>query len=68
MEPINRKTGMTQAEARAFIRNHFEEFVNKKNVQIGMSTLRPTLSTAAPMCRLERRQAQRERFNMWPGR
>ena len=35
MEPINTKTGMTHGEAREFIRNHFEEFVNKKNVQIG---------------------------------
>ena len=35
MEAINAKTGMTQAQAREFIRNHFEEFVNKKNVQIG---------------------------------
>lgn len=35
MEPINAKTGMTHTEAREFIRNHFEEFVNKKNVQIG---------------------------------
>jgi predicted SnoaL-like aldol condensation-catalyzing enzyme len=35
MDAINPKTGMTHAEAREFIRNHFEEFVNKKNVQIG---------------------------------
>ena len=35
MEPINPRTGMTHGEARAFIRNHFEEFVNRKNVQIG---------------------------------
>ena len=35
VEAINAKTGMTHAEAREFIRNHFEEFVNKKNVQIG---------------------------------
>jgi len=35
VEPINPKTGMTHAEAREFIRNHFEEFVNRKNVQIG---------------------------------
>jgi predicted ester cyclase len=35
MEPVNPKTGMTHGEARQFIRNHFEEFVNKKNVQIG---------------------------------
>jgi predicted ester cyclase len=35
MEPINPKTGMTHEEGREFIRNHFEEFVNRKNVQIG---------------------------------
>ena len=35
MEPIDPKTGMTHSEVREFIRNHFEEFVNKKNVQIG---------------------------------
>ncbi len=35
MESINAKTGMTHDEAREFIRNHFEEFVNRKNVQIG---------------------------------
>ena len=35
MDAINPKTGMTHAEAREFIRNHFEEFVNKRNVQIG---------------------------------
>jgi predicted ester cyclase len=35
VQAINAKTGMTHAEAREFIRNHFEEFVNKKNVQIG---------------------------------
>ena len=35
MESINPKTGMTHAETREFIRNHFEEFVNRKNVDIG---------------------------------
>jgi len=35
VEPINSKTGMTHEEAREFIRNHFEEFVNRKNVEIG---------------------------------
>jgi ketosteroid isomerase-like protein len=35
MAPLNPKTGMTHSEAREFIRNHFEEFVNKKNVQVG---------------------------------
>src|SRR5579863_317276 len=35
VESINNKTGMTYAEVREFIRNHFEEFVNKKNVSVG---------------------------------
>jgi predicted ester cyclase len=35
LEPINSKTGITHEGAREFIRNHFEEFVNRKNVQIG---------------------------------
>ncbi len=41
MESINPKTGMTHAEAREFIRNHFEEFVNRKNVQIGRVNFAP---------------------------
>jgi ketosteroid isomerase-like protein len=35
MAPVNPKTGMMHSEARELIRNHFEEFVNRKNVQIG---------------------------------
>jgi len=35
MESINSKTGMTHGENREFIRNHFEEFVNRKNIDIG---------------------------------
>ena len=35
MDNVNPKTGMTHAEGREFIRNHFEEFVNRKNVDIG---------------------------------
>ena len=34
MEPINAKTGMTHLQAKEFIRNHFEEFINRKNVNI----------------------------------
>jgi predicted SnoaL-like aldol condensation-catalyzing enzyme len=41
MSEINPKTGMTHAEARAFIRNHFEEFVNRKNVEIGHVNFAP---------------------------
>jgi len=31
---INPKTGMTLPEMKAFVRNHFEEFVNRKNLDI----------------------------------
>ena len=41
MESINPKTGMTHAEIREFIRNHFEEFVNRKNVDIGNVNFAP---------------------------
>jgi predicted SnoaL-like aldol condensation-catalyzing enzyme len=34
-EARNPKTGMTHAEMKEFIRNHFEEFVNRKNLGIG---------------------------------
>jgi len=32
--PVNEKTGMTHEEMKAFVRNHFEEFVNRKNLDI----------------------------------
>jgi predicted SnoaL-like aldol condensation-catalyzing enzyme len=41
MEPINPKTGMTHSESREFIRNHFEEFVNRKDVNIGNVNFAP---------------------------
>ena len=41
MAPVNSKTGMTHSEAREFIRSHFEEFVNKKNVEIGNLNFAP---------------------------
>jgi predicted SnoaL-like aldol condensation-catalyzing enzyme len=34
METQNPKTGMTLSEMKSFIRNHFEEFVNKQNIGI----------------------------------
>jgi len=34
-EVKNPKTGMTHGEMKEFIRNHFEEFVNRKNLRIG---------------------------------
>jgi predicted SnoaL-like aldol condensation-catalyzing enzyme len=33
-EPLNAKTGMTHSEMKQFVLNHFEEFVNRKNLDI----------------------------------
>jgi predicted SnoaL-like aldol condensation-catalyzing enzyme len=41
MESINAKTGMTPKGSRQFIRNHFDEFVNRKNVEIGNVNFAP---------------------------
>jgi predicted SnoaL-like aldol condensation-catalyzing enzyme len=40
-ETKNTKTGMTHAEMKEFIRNHFEEFVNRKNLRIGEVNFAP---------------------------
>ena len=40
-EDKNPKTGMTREEMKEFIRNHFEEFVNRKNVRIGEVNFAP---------------------------
>ena len=40
-EVRNPKTEMTQAEMKEFIRNHFEEFVNRKNLRIGEVNFAP---------------------------
>jgi predicted SnoaL-like aldol condensation-catalyzing enzyme len=41
LEAKNPKTGMTHAEMKEFIRNHFEEFVNRKNLGIGEVNFAP---------------------------
>lgn len=40
-EPVNPKTGMTHSEMKEFVRNHFEEFVNRKNLNIGRANFAP---------------------------
>ena len=40
-EAENPKTGMTHTEIKEFIRNHFEEFVNRKNLGIGKVNFAP---------------------------
>jgi len=40
-EIVNPKTGMTHTEAKEFVRNHFEEFVNRKNLAIGKVNFAP---------------------------
>lgn len=40
-ESVNLKTAMTHSELREFVRDHFEEFVNRKNLQIGKVNFAP---------------------------
>jgi predicted SnoaL-like aldol condensation-catalyzing enzyme len=40
-ESKNPKTGMTHTEMKKFIRNHFEEFVNRQNLGIGEVNFAP---------------------------
>jgi predicted SnoaL-like aldol condensation-catalyzing enzyme len=42
MENINAKTGMTLSEMKSFIRNHFEEFVNRKNLNVANVNFAPS--------------------------
>lgn len=35
MDAVNPKTAMSLAESKEFVRNHFHEFVNNKNVALG---------------------------------
>ena len=35
VKTANSVTGFSQAEMKEFVRNHFEEFVNRKNINIG---------------------------------
>src|ERR1700761_1741558 len=41
LEGVNAKTGMTHSEMREFVHNHFEEFVNRKNLKIGEVNFAP---------------------------
>ena len=38
---MSSETGFTHEEAKAFVRNHFEEFVNRKNLNIGKVNFAP---------------------------
>jgi predicted SnoaL-like aldol condensation-catalyzing enzyme len=40
-ESVNPKTAMTHTEAKEFVRNHFAEFVNRKNLDIGNVNFAP---------------------------
>ena len=46
LEVKNPKTDMTHAEMKEFIRNHFEEFVNRKNLPIGEVNFAPGFVSA----------------------
>lgn len=40
-DSVSPKTGMTHSEMKQFVRNHFEEFVNRKNLNIGNVNFAP---------------------------
>ena len=40
-DSVSQKTGMTHSEMKQFVRNHFEEFVNRKNLNIGNVNFAP---------------------------
>jgi predicted SnoaL-like aldol condensation-catalyzing enzyme len=40
-ESVNPKSGMTQTEAKEFVRSHFEELVNRKNLDVGNVNFAP---------------------------
>jgi predicted SnoaL-like aldol condensation-catalyzing enzyme len=40
-ENVNPQTGMSLGEMKQFVRNHFEEFVNRKNLDIGHVNFAP---------------------------
>ncbi len=40
-EATDPRTGMTHSEMKAFVQNHFEEFVNRKNLSIGEVNFAP---------------------------
>jgi len=50
-EVKNPKTGITHAEMKEFIRNHFEKFVNQKTCASVRRISHPTLSITEPMFR-----------------
>ncbi len=65
-EAVNPKTGLTLEQMKDFIRDHFEQFVNQKNLDIAdVEFCRRNLSIMAPMCRPEPLQVPPERSNMW---
>ncbi|HVP50173.1 MAG TPA: ester cyclase [Candidatus Bathyarchaeia archaeon] len=41
VKTVNSVTGFTQAEMKEFVRNHFEEFVNRQNISIGEVNFAP---------------------------
>ena len=64
MGPVNPKTGMTHGEMREFVRNHFEEFVNRKNLDIGNVNFAPEFVTTAQTFPRERHRVPPARCSM----
>ena len=63
-ETINPKTGMTLTETKEFIRNHFEEFVNHKNMDIADVNFAPDFEDHGDDVPPGTAPARQERNNM----
>ena len=62
-ESVNPKSGMTQTEAKESVRNHFDEFVNRKHLDIGNVNFVRSLPIIARMFRRALRRDQPGRSN-----
>lgn len=40
-DPVNPKTGMTRAEMKQFIRNHFDDFINRQRLDVADANFAP---------------------------
>ena len=64
-EAVNPKTGLTLEQMKDFIRNHFEQFVNQKNLDIADVNFAAEFIDHVRMCRAEPLRALPERSNTW---
>ncbi len=62
---MNFASGMSVAEMKAFIENHFEEFVNRKNLDVADVNFAADFVDHGTECHRVRRPGPQERNSMW---